>query len=165
MSDELSVTPASQWGVQTVTVRLPSGHVAELRKKFPAFMLMQTGQLDSDALASMEKMLQGGLDDPGQAVKLTQLILGAMFVNPRFGDGGVTLDVLDDDDVGFVLDRALGGAPDPSFQDQPDGSGGGGGSEAVGDTTERASGDGTGKRRQPAARPRSRGKAAGAREK
>ena len=46
------VTPAASWnGIHSTTVTLPSGNTAELREKFPVYMMLRTGILDGHAAA------------------------------------------------------------------------------------------------------------------
>jgi hypothetical protein len=141
---ELEVTPATEWGSPTVIVELPSGNTAELRKKFPAFKLMRAGLLDADMFGALEQMLSGALEDPDKAVRMTDLVLSAMFVKPKVGDGGVPLDEIDDEDIEFVLARAFGGSPDAGFRGDEDGPGSGSDGEGVADDAVEPAGDGAG---------------------
>lgn len=153
----MEVTPASEWGVKTHRVRLPSGRVVDLRKKFPSFMLMRTGALEGDMLSAFERITETGrLDDPVMALRLTDLILTSMFVDPRVGDGGIDINEIDDDDVEFVMQLAFGGAPSPGFRGEPDGAERGEGGADVRDAAVADAGDGGGDGRGDGARPRAR---------
>lgn len=160
MSDELEVTPVSEWSVETVRIRLPSGKVVDLRKKFPAYMLMRTGKLSGELLGAFHAATEGELDDPKLAVDLTDAIVEAMFINPKVGKGGLSPDLLDDADVEYVMERAFGGAPEPSFRDDTDGVGDSGSSEVVGDDPVEPVGDGAGNAGKPEGRQGARKPAA-----
>lgn len=130
------VTPASSWnGVHTTTVTLPSGNTAELREKFPVYMMLRTGVLDTETFAAFNEWQDGTLADPALASRLVDLIVQAMFINPKVtktgGDGTLAIDQITDEDIDHVLELATGGSPDPSFPGEPDGGDVGGDREDV----------------------------------
>jgi uncharacterized protein YcsI (UPF0317 family) len=62
------VTPAASWnGIHSTTVTLPSGNTAELREKFPVYMMLRTGILDAETFAAFNDWQDGTLADPALA--------------------------------------------------------------------------------------------------
>ena len=159
------VTPAASWnGIHSTTVTLPSGNTAELREKFPVYMMLRTGILDAETFAAFNAWQDNELADPAMASRLVDLIVQAMFLNPKVtqdgADGTVAIDQIADEDIDHVLELASGGTPGPSFPDDTDGSGpGAGGADVESDAVKppRAKGGKSG-----GAKPRrqARGKAA-----
>src|SRR5436190_16253857 len=120
-------TPAAAWnGNHTKTVTLPSGNVAELRERFPVYVMLRTGILTGEMFAAFNEWQDGTLGDPKLASELVDLMTCSMFINPKVtkdgADGTVAIDQISDEDIDFVLDQATGGSPDRSFPDEPDGS-------------------------------------------
>jgi hypothetical protein len=121
------VTPAASWnGIHSTTVTLPSGNTAELREKFPVYMMLRTGILDAETFAAFNDWQDGTLADPALASRLVDLIVQAMFINPKVtadgADGTVAIDQIADEDIDHVLELASGGTPGRSFPDDTDGS-------------------------------------------
>lgn len=170
-------TPASEWGEATETVELPSGKVAELKTKVNAWALARQGVFSPEHIALFLKADSGELDpeidDLTKVMELNDLLVRETFVTPRVfvpnGDGTgkpkageVHIDVIDDLDVSFVIQRAFGGASDAaSFRGDADGAGDSGDGEGVADDAKPAARAPRGKRGGVGARQGARGKAAG----
>jgi hypothetical protein len=163
---ETKPTPAAAWnGVHTVTITLPSGNVAELRERLPVYILLRTGVFTAEMFEAFNDWQAGQLSDPKVASELVDLIVVWMFINPKVtkdgADGTVALDQIRDDDIDHVLELASGGAPDPTFRDEPAGGDGGDhGADVAGDPVEPA-GDAGGKPRRAQSRQSARRNAAG----
>ena len=145
----LKPTGVRAWaGPKTVTVELPSGNVAELRPKFPVYLLLRSGVFTPELFAAFQDWQVGQLDDPSLAADLVDLILEAMFVNPKVSKAGtagtVAIEKLDDADIDFVLEGATGGVPDPAFPDGGRGADGSPDSENMGTGALEAPGTGDG---------------------
>jgi hypothetical protein len=131
------VTPAASWnGIHSTTVTLPSGNTAELREKFPVYMMLRTGILDAEMFAAFNAWQDNELADPAMASRLVDLIVQAMFLNPKVtpdgAEGTVAIDEIADEDIDHVLELATGGSPGHSFpDDKPDGGGRGAGGADV----------------------------------
>lgn len=143
-----SPTPAADWA-PTRTVELPSGKHARLREKLSLRALVRRGDLELEELSALTA---GGLQDAQRALEIEALLLAEMFVDPKLivgerkaGKGSVHIDSLEDDDCSFVLELALGGAPDLATFRSNGGSGGAG-----------TDGDGVEEEPERAARARSR---------
>ena len=146
---DLKPTPAGEWGEATETVELPSGKVARLKRKVNAWALARQGVFSPDHIALFLKADSGeldpGVDDLTKVMELNDLLVRETFVEPRVfvpnGDdkakpkaGEVHIDVIDDMDVSFVIQRAFGGAADAAdFRGDGRGAGGGDGREGVAD--------------------------------
>jgi hypothetical protein len=131
----LEVTPLEEWGAtKEEATKLPSGKVAILRDTISVYSLARRGQLDAELLLSLGS---GELDDPSQVIELQDAIAVEMFVKPRVvlsederDAGSILIDQVDDEDLTFVVEKALGVFADAeSFPDQ---SGSGGSSEDSG---------------------------------
>lgn len=121
-------TAVAAWaGSPTRLVTLPSGNVAKLRDKFPVYMLLRAGRFTEEMWTAFGQWTRGELQDPVLAAELLDLIVCSMFIEPIVsrspGEGELSIDVLSDDDVEFVLEGAVGGAPDASFPGERNGDG------------------------------------------
>lgn len=118
-------TDASAWnGQHTQTVTLPSGNVAEIREKFPVYMMLRTGQFTPEMFEAFTAWQEGRLSDPALAGELVDLLVCAMFIKPRVTrtgvEGTVAIDQVDDADIDMVLELAGGGRSAVSFRDDDD---------------------------------------------
>lgn len=154
-------TAAAAWKGAPASVALPSGNKAVLRDVLSVYEVIRTGKADDEILEAFDMAQAGKLEDNVLGVRLQDVIVEAMFVDPRIGDGEgeLPLAFLTDADVDFVVSRAFGGAPDPSFRDDADGAGAGGDGKDVRDDTERDAGDSAGKPRGAGDGPKAGGKA------
>lgn len=159
-----SPTPAADWA-PTKTVELPSGRTARLRTKLSLRALLRRGEIDMDELSSL---ISGTLQDAQRALEIEALLLSEMFVEPEVvigernpGKRQIHIDNVEDDDCAFVLQLALGGAPEATtFRGDAGGDGAGSGSQNVGKGPERNAGPRDGDAGGVPTRPRTRRKAA-----
>ena len=155
-----SPTPAADWSPRALK-ELPSGRRARLREKLSLRALVRRGDIDLDELTLLTS---GGLRDPQRALELEALLLSEMFVEPvlvvgeaKAKRGQVHIDDLDDDDASFVLELALGGAPDlATFRNGSERAEPGADGAGVEQEPERAAGAGGGEPRSARARSRAR---------
>jgi hypothetical protein len=118
-------TPAADWA-PTELVELPSGKHARLRQKLALRALVRRGDLD---IGEVALVAAGELADAQRALVIEAALLTEMFVEPKLvtgkqkpGKQQIHVDDLDDDDATFVLQLALGGAPDlATFRDDDGG--------------------------------------------
>ena len=165
MTAQTPTAPAAWNGNHTQTVTLPSGNVAELRERFPVYLMLRTGQFSAEMFAAFNQWQKGELGDPKLASELVDLIVCAMFITPRVTmdgkDGSVSIDQIGDADIDVILEMAVGGQPDGSFPDEPDGGrGGDDGAGVAGDAVKPARSAG-GKSGGAQRRQQSRGKRSG----
>lgn len=154
-------TPVRAWaGPATVTVTLPSGNIAELRDRFPVYMLLRTGQFSEEMFAAFAEWQRGELADPALAADLVDLMVEAMFVNPKVSReqkaGSLSIDQISEVDIEFVIAGAAGGAPDPGFPGDANGVSGGADSPDVGADPVEPAGDDAGDADKPPARSKAR---------
>jgi hypothetical protein len=131
-------TAVSGWkksGTELLT--LPSGNVVEVRSKFPARLLMRTGQFPKDLFEAFINWQVGLLDDPETASELTDFLVCQTVVKPRITvkreKGAVCIEDVDERDLDELLAVASRGTPPASFPVEPDGGTAGDGGEDVGE--------------------------------
>jgi ribosomal protein L12E/L44/L45/RPP1/RPP2 len=119
-------TTASGWKKRaTATLTLPSGNVVEVNSKFPAKLLMRTGQFPKDLFEAFVNWQVGLLDDPETASELTDFLVCSTVVKPRITlepeRGAVCIADIDERDLDEILAVASRGMPPATFPAVSDG--------------------------------------------
>lgn len=123
-TEQLVITPASQWKRPTETHQLPSGKVVKLKRVSPISLIMRAGNIpDSLAHIAMDAINGGGKknsqaagfgkQDLGMIADLMDSITKSAFAdpvivdNPDYENGQIAITDIDDDDKIWVMNWAM----------------------------------------------------------
>lgn len=124
MKKNLTLTPASDWGVFSEIVELPSGKVAEFKRLNVLMMLERGGDdIPNFLKAYVARSIRGeansknpmdAIEDPTEAVKMITFLARQVFLFPKLvngkpqADDEVTIDLVDAGDLSFAAAYGLG---------------------------------------------------------
>jgi hypothetical protein len=150
-------TGATEWNKPDL-VTLPSGKAAHLRDKFNLYAALRAHVLTQDMLEDYQAVQRGELQDPARAMAIQDAMVRWLFVEPcchvgegAAPEGAIHINDLDDDDLDFLIARALGGAPEEGGFPPSDAAPGDAGDAGAGADREAVVDE-----PKPAARPRAR---------